>query len=130
MFEHRTDRLLTSWQFAGRISIAFLLIVLLAAVSMLIGTLGYHFLAWCDWSDSFHFACLVLGNHDINLHPQSTEGRAFDGLYVMYARLVFISMAAILAAPILHRILHTLHLETGESRSQDGDQDIGGGFDE
>jgi hypothetical protein len=114
MFEHRTEPLLTRLQFAWRIAKALSLSVLVAALSMLFGTLGYHFLVGTDWDDSFHCACLVLGNHDVAVHPESTVGKVFAGLYVMYGGLVFVSMVAILAAPVLHRIIHTLHLDTDD----------------
>ena len=51
------------------------------------GTLGYHFLVGTDWDDSFHCACLVLGNHDVAIHPESAVGKVFAGLYVMYGGL-------------------------------------------
>ncbi len=127
MFEHHTEPFLSRLQFAWRISRSLLVTVLLAAFSMLIGTLGYHFLVGIDWSDSFYVACLVLGDHDRDLRPESTAGKVFAGVYVMYARLVFFSAAVILAAPILHRILHKLHLDTPTDGSQADDQDIGTG---
>ena len=111
MFERHTEPFLTRLQFVWRISKHLLITVLLAALSMLIGTLGYHFFIGIDWSDSFHVACLVLGDHDIDVRPESTAGKVFAGVYVMYARLVFFSVVAIMAAPILHRILHKLHLD-------------------
>ena len=118
MFENYTEPLLSRLQFAWRISKALSVTVLLAAISVCIGTLGYHLLAGCEWSDAFHLACLILGSHDISLRPESTAGGVFAGLYVMYARLVFVSILAILAAPLLHRILHSLHLDPAEDGAQ------------
>jgi hypothetical protein len=114
MFEHCTEPLLSRLQFAWRICKALSLSVLVASLSLLMGTLGYHFLVGTDWDDSFHCACLVLGNHDVAVHPESTVGKVFAGLYVMYGGLVFVSMVAILAAPVLHRISHSLHLDKDE----------------
>jgi hypothetical protein len=127
MFEHHTEPFLSRLQFTWRISRSLLVTVLLAAFSMLVGTLGYHFLVGIDWDDSFHLACLVLGDHDVEIRPESTAGKIFAGVYVMYARLVFFSVAVILAAPILHRILHKLHLDTPTDGSHSGDQDTGAG---
>ena len=79
----------------------------LTGVSVTAGTIGYHVLAGYDWDDAFHHSCLVLGEHSVDRHPETTAGKAFAGVYVMYARLVFFSAAAILILPILHR----LHLE-------------------
>ena len=112
MFEHVTEPLLSRLQFAWRICKALSLTILVAGLSLLTGTLGYHFLVGSDWSDSFHCACLVLGNHDVAVHPESTVGKVFVGLYVMYGGLLFVSMVAILASPVLHRIIHSLHLDS------------------
>ena len=117
MFEHRTEPLLTGLQFVWRIAKALSFTVLVAALSMMIGTLGYHFLVGTDWDDSFHCACLILGNRDVAIRPESTVGKVFAGLYVMYGGLVFVSMVAILAAPVLHRISHSLHLDADEEES-------------
>jgi hypothetical protein len=114
MFEHRTEPLLSGLQFAWRIGKALSFTILVAALSMFLGTLGYHFLVGADWDDSFHCACLILGNRDVSVHPVSTVGKVFAGLYVMYGGLVFVSMVAILAAPVLHRIMHSLHLDEGD----------------
>jgi hypothetical protein len=114
MFEHRTEPLLTRLQFMWRLCKALSFTVFVAAISLLGGTLGYHFLVGSDWSDSFHNACLVLGNHDVVTHPESDVGKVFVGLYVMYGGLLFVSMVAILASPVLHRIIHSLHLDTDD----------------
>ena len=117
MFEHRTEPLLSGLQFASRIIKALSFTIIVAALSMLLGTLGYHFLVGTDWDDSFHCACLILGNRDVAIRPESTAGKVFAGLYVMYGGLVFVSMVAILAAPVLHRISHSLHLDADEEES-------------
>ena len=114
MFEHVTEPLLSRLQFAWRICKALSLSILVAGLSLLGGTLGYHFLVGSDWSDSFHCACLVLGNPDVAVHPETTVAKVFVGLYVMYGGLLFVSMVAILASPVLHRIIHSLHLDTDD----------------
>jgi hypothetical protein len=41
--------------------------------------------------------------------PQTVAGKLFAGLYALYSGLVFIVTAAVLFAPILHRVLHRFH---------------------
>jgi hypothetical protein len=41
--------------------------------------------------------------------PLSNGGKLFAGFYALYAGLIFIVAAALLGAPIFHRILHKLH---------------------
>jgi len=96
---------------------AFLVAVVVVVVSVLGGTLGYRLFLGLSWSNSFHHACLVLGEHPAAQHPDTASGNAFVGIYIMYARLVFLSVVAILVFPVVHRILHTLHLDEAPVRS-------------
>ena len=45
-------------------------------------------------------------------------GKLFAGFYALYAGLVFITVAGILSAPVVHRILHRFHWE-----EEDGEDD-------
>ena len=46
-------------------------------------------------------------------------GKVFAGLFALYAGIVFLGAAMLLLAPILHRILHKLHLEEQNKRKMD-----------
>lgn len=111
MFEHRAEPLLNHVGFVWRLTRAFLLTLGIVAISVIGGTLGYRFFLDLPWADAFHHACLVLGEHSPESQPQTAWGKAFVGLFVMYSRLVFFSIVTILALPLLHRILHKLHLD-------------------
>jgi hypothetical protein len=43
--------------------------------------------------------------------PRSPDGKVFAGLYALYAGLVFLVVAGLLLAPVVHHILHRLHWE-------------------
>ena len=94
-------------------------------LSILFGTLVYRFLDDLPWSDSFLHACLVLGEHTPRRYPETTPGKIFAGMYVMYARMVFFSVIAILILPLVHRILHRLHLDTPSADSTGTGDDVG-----
>jgi hypothetical protein len=115
MFEHRSEPLISRANFIGRLGRVFLIMLAIIAFSLLLGTLGYRLIAGLQWSDAFFQACLVLGEHAVERHPDTTVGKVFAGLYVMYARLVFFTVVALLFVPVLHRVLHKLHLESSES---------------
>jgi hypothetical protein len=114
MFEHRAEPLLNSLSFAWRMGRVFLITVLIVAVSISGGTLGYHYLVDLSWGDAFHSACLILGDHPPTHHSESEWGKIFEGIYILYARLAFFSLVTLLLLPLLHRILHKLHLEEKE----------------
>ena len=112
MFEHRSEPLLGRLAFVWRVLGAFLVTVLIVFFSVLGGTLGYRLFVGLTWGDSFHNACLVLAEHSPERQPKTTSGQIFVGMYVMYSRAVFFAVVAILVLPLLHRMLHKLHLDT------------------
>jgi len=115
MFEHRKQPLLNNLAFIWRLFRAFLITVLIVGLSILAGTLGFHWFVDLSWSDSFHRTCLVLGEHTLHKTPEATSGKIFVGLYVMYSRLVFFAIIVILVMPLLHRVFHKLHLDCLDS---------------
>jgi hypothetical protein len=46
----------------------------------------------------------------------TTAGKLFASAYALFSGLVFIMVAGILFAPVIHRFLHTFHLEPGRER--------------
>ena len=120
MFEHRSEPLLSRLDFSWRLLRTFLVTSLIVIISVLGGTLGCNLFLGFPLSDSFHHACLILGEHSPERQPDTTSGKIFVGLYVMYARLVFLTVVALLVLPMLHRILHTLHLDTTDAGKDEG----------
>jgi hypothetical protein len=110
MFEHHSEPLLTRRQFAsrllrhGRIAGAVLLF------SLVIGTIGFHWLALQEWIDAFLNSSMLLGGMGPIGDIKTTTGKLFASLYALYAGIVFIASSGILLAPVLHRILHKVHL--------------------
>jgi hypothetical protein len=49
--------------------------------------------------------------------PNDTA-KVFASVYALYAGIVFISSVGVMAAPVLHRVLHAFHLE--EARDEEG----------
>ncbi|MGC1174612.1 hypothetical protein [Polaromonas sp.] len=81
----------------------------LLAGSLAIGMLGYIQFENLPWVDAFLNAAMLLGGMGPVNPPQSTAGKLFAGLYALYAGLVFIVTAALLFAPIFHRLIHSFH---------------------
>jgi hypothetical protein len=81
----------------------------LLAGSLGIGMIGYVAFEQLSWIDAFLNASMLLGGMGPVDPPQTVAGKLFAGLYALYAGLVFIVTAAVLFAPILHRVLHRFH---------------------
>jgi hypothetical protein len=114
MFEHKTQRLLSGFQFFLRLvrsaSIAFGLVL----VSLFMGAVGYHTFARLAWIDPILNAAMILtGMGPVN-PMETTAGKLFATGYALYSGVIFLTLAAVLFAPVLHRIIHSFHLQIEE----------------
>jgi hypothetical protein len=87
------------------------LAVVLLAVSLFIGMLGYEHYEHLEWHDAFENACMLLGGMGPVNNPTTNAGKLFAGWYALYAGLVFLVVASIILAPVLHRMLHLFHAD-------------------
>lgn len=111
MFEHRSQPLLTKIEFGRRLLFSLAVTATIVAASLLLGTLGYHRLGGMPWATAFHHTCLMLSGHYVDPEAPTAVARIFAGSFVLYARIIFVALVAILLVPVLHRILHVLHLD-------------------
>ncbi len=87
---------------------------MLIAVSLLAGMIGYHGLEHLNWLDSFLNASMLLGGMGPIHTPVTDGGKLFAGLYALYCGLAVIAVASVMLAPVAHRLLHKLHVESGK----------------
>lgn len=85
------------------------------AAALSAGVLGYHFIEGLPWVDAFLNASMILGGMGPVNELHSEAGKIFAGCYALFSGIIFIVVAGIFFAPILHRFLHRFHLE-GEKR--------------
>jgi len=83
----------------------------LLAASLAIGMAGYAAFENLSWIDAFLNASMLLGGMGPVDPPKTSAGKLFAGLYALYSGLVFIVTAAVLFAPLLHRVLHRFHVD-------------------
>ena len=81
------------------------------AISLAIGTAGYHFLDGLGWVDSFLNASMILGGMGPVDPLKTTAAKLFAALYALYAGFVLLISVGIIIAPVFHRLLHRFHLE-------------------
>lgn len=79
--------------------------------SLGLGMVGYHWLEGLSWLDAFLNAAMLLGGMGPVNTLQTPGGKLFAGLYALYAGIVFLAIAGLLFAPIVHRLLHKFHLD-------------------
>ena len=114
MFEHRLSPLLPRRAFRARLMKTASLGFALIAASLVVGMLGYHYIAGQTWPDSFLNAAMILSGMGPIGELNSTAAKIFAGTYALYSGLALILIAGIILAPIVHRFLHRFHLESGK----------------
>ncbi len=113
MYEHRTEPLLTRAQFASRLLNHGRLAALIVGLSLAVGTVGYHVTAGLSWLDALLNAAMILTGMGPVAPLQSVSAKLFATVYALYSGVVFLVVAGIMLAPVVHRILHRLHLDEG-----------------
>jgi hypothetical protein len=83
--------------------------VVLLLISWAVGAWGFHALAGQVWIDAQLNAAMLLGGMGPIGEIQSDSGKVFASIYALYAGLFFIGIAALLVAPVLHRLMHHFH---------------------
>lgn len=87
----------------------------LVLFSVLIGTIGYHYFGHISWLDSFYMASMILTGMGPVAEMISPSAKIFSSLYALYSGVAFLSITAVFFAPIIHRLVHILHVEQDDS---------------
>lgn len=111
MLEHRSQPLLPFKHFIKRLIQSLAFVLLLIAVSLVIGMIGYHITAHMNWIDSLYNASLILSGMGPASELHSKSAKIFASCYSLYSGLLLIAVTGMLLAPIFHRIMHKLHIE-------------------
>ena len=111
MYESRLQPPLSRLAFLGRMLRHSAAAALLVVLSLGGGVLGYMHFERLAWRDAFLNAAMLLGGMGPVNVPRTDAGKLFAGLYALYAGLVFLIVAGVLLAPVVHRVLHRFHWE-------------------
>lgn len=112
--ENRKQKVASIGHFAKRMGKYGFFAILLISFSMGIGTLGYHYFDNISWLDSFYMASMILTGMGPVSDMTNDEAKWFSSFYALYSGVAFLSITAVFFAPIIHRLLHILHVEDDE----------------
>src|SRR5512146_2728579 len=121
MFERHHEPLLSRTAFLRRWTKYALLASGFIGISLLIGMAGYQRFEGMSWIDAFVNSAMLMGGMGPVSELHTDAGKLFAGFYALYCGLVVIIAIGIVAAPLLHRILHHFHLEATTGKNEDGD---------
>jgi len=85
--------------------------ILLLVGSLAAGIAGYMFFGHLHFVDAFLNASMILGGMGPVDVLKETSAKIFAGIYALYSGVVFLIAVGVIAAPILHRIMHKLHVD-------------------
>jgi len=102
------------WDVARHMALRAWTLLPLAAVTLAMGMAIYHFVEGLAWADSFLNSAMLLGGMGPVDKLTTTTGKWLAGAYALFAGLVFIVLAGVMLAPVIHSVLHKFHLETSK----------------
>ncbi|MCL5428964.1 MAG: hypothetical protein M1347_04055 [Chloroflexi bacterium] len=110
-FEHHSQPLLHTRGFLLRVLIYLGYATLVVIGFLILGLLGYHFFVGLAWLDAFLNAAMILSGMGPVDPVNSEAGKWFASFYALLSGLVFAVTTGIIISPIIHRVMHRLHLE-------------------
>lgn len=114
MYEHKSQPLAPRGLFYRRVFRNVLVAGLFLWICLVVGIVGYHYWAKLSWIDSLHNASMILsGMGPVVNDPQGMPywGKVFSSLYALFSGVAFITNIGIILAPVIHRLIHRIHLE-------------------
>jgi len=114
-FEHHRQPLASRHVFIRRVFRYMGYAILFLSVSLSLGVLGYHYICGLAWIDALLDACMILaGMGPVSAIPNDA-GKFFASAYAVFSGVAFLTTFSIIIAPVLHRVLHRLHLNDGKN---------------
>ena len=114
MYERRHEHLAPLPVFRRRLITAGSLGAMLISGSLAIGIGGYMLTEHLEPIDAFLNAAMILSGMGPLHNPESVGGKLFAGLYAIYCGFAVLAIAALMFAPVVHRIFHRFHIENVE----------------
>jgi hypothetical protein len=88
----------------------------LVIIALGIGVFGYHWIGQESWIDALLNASMILsGEGPVDRLPTNAS-KIFASLYALFGGVVFIVTMGLILTPLVHRLLHRLHIEEDRRR--------------
>lgn len=116
--EHKRQKLISFPFFLRRFIRYGLFAFGLITFSLLIGIVGYRLVANLSWIDSLYMASMILTGMGPTAEITTVSGKIFSSIYALYSGVAFLSITALVFAPVIHRILHILHVEDDNQKEE------------
>ena len=109
-FEKRHQPLLP-WHRFGLRMLSFLgAALLLDALAVVLGAVGYHHFERLNWVDATLNAAMVITGNGPLQPMHSLYGKIFEMAYAMVGDIIFVVVVSVILAPVFHRVLHAFSI--------------------
>ena len=115
-FDHVSEPVASHAAFLGRMFVNIIAAAVLIGLALGGGMYGYHALEGLSWLDSFLNAAMLLGGMGPVDAMHTDAGKIFAGSYALACGLLFVLVAGVVLAPVLHRVLHALHVDCDDEK--------------
>ena len=111
MYESYSQPLIPRREFLRRLVWHILLVSGFFVIWVLVGVVGYSVLAHLSVIDAFLNAAMIAGGMGPVDTLPNDAAKLFAGLYALASGIIVIAAAGVILAPVLHRLLHVLHID-------------------
>ncbi len=110
MYESFDEPLAERAAFVKRLIGHLIVVLIVIGGSLALGAAGFNALGGLDWLDALVNSAMMLTTMGPVNIMGTPAGKLFMVFFAFYSQLVFIVAVGVLFAPIIHRVLHSLHL--------------------
>lgn len=111
MYEHKSQPVAAKKIFYRRLYFNLFVATMILALCLLIGVLGYHYIAHIEWIDAVHNASMILSGMGPVADVKNFWGKIFSSAYALFSGVAFITNIGFILAPAAHRLFHRLHVD-------------------
>lgn len=114
MTEYRDLPLAPRRMFLKRLVRGAAVAVALLTAGLGLGILGYRYIARLSWINALLNAAMLLGGEGPVGKMQTVAAKLFASFYALFGGILFLTIAGVLLAPAIHRLVHRFHIEATE----------------
>jgi hypothetical protein len=119
MYESYKEPMISRAEFLLRLFKHFLLTLVVLGAWLVVGVVGYGLLAHLDLVEAFLNAAMIAGGMGPVDVLTNDPAKIFAGVYAIISGVVIIGAAGVVLAPVLHRVLHKLHIDANDDAEPD-----------
>ena len=119
VYERYDEPLLSRRAFLVRLARHIALALVVIGGSLVVGMAGYMGFGGLNGVDAFLNVAMLLGGMGPVNVLDNDAAKIFAGVFALYAGIIFIVSAGIVATPVVHRLLHKLNLDDVDEASED-----------